>query len=116
MKSHNSKIEKRTRRHTRIRTRVTGTAEKPRLSIFRSNKFLYAQLIDDTQGVTLAAANDMAAKKGSKLERAATVGETIASLAKGKKIDAVVFDRGGFIYAGRVRACAEAARKGGLKF
>lgn len=112
----NSKKEKRTRRHIKIRKRVNGTAERPRLSVFRSNAFIYAQLIDDEAGKTLASASDVKLKIGTKLKRAEEVGETIAKDAKAKKISAVVFDRGGFIYAGRVKACADSARKGGLKF
>lgn len=116
MKTNNSKKEKRTRRHTKIRTRVFGTAAKPRLAVFRSNAFIYAQLIDDEAGKTLAAANDMKLTKGSKLERAAEVGESLAKAAGAAKISAVVFDRGGFVYAGRIKAAADAARKGGLQF
>ncbi len=116
MKTLNSKTEKRTRRHTKIRMRVTGTAVKPRLAVFRSNAFIYAQLIDDEAGKTLASANDVKLSKGTKTERANEVGETLAKEAKAKKISTVVFDRGGFIYAGRVKACADAARKGGLQF
>lgn len=125
MKTTNSKKLKRVRRHVKIRTRVSGTAAKPRLAVFRSNTFIYAQLIDDDAGKTLAAANDMkpagttgVAQSGrlTKLQRAALVGEVIAKAAAAKKISAVVFDRGGFVYAGRIKAAADAARKGGLKF
>ena len=112
----NKKRESRTRRHGRIRTQVVGNASRPRLSVFRSNKFIYAQLIDDATGVTLAAASDVKGTKGKKTERAATVGTELAKAAKAKKIETVVFDRGGFLYAGRVKALAEAAREGGLKF
>lgn len=115
-----NKIEKknytRMRRHNRIRAKISGTGVIPRLAIFRSARFITAQLIDDTKGVTLAQASDMKVKKGTKLERANTVGTEIATLAKAKKIEKVVFDRGGFLYAGRVKALADAARAGGLTF
>ena len=115
-----NKIEKknysRMRRHNRIRAKVSGTAAIPRLAIFRSARFITAQLIDDTKGVTLGAASDMKLEKGAKLERAKHVGAEIAKIAKTKKIDKVVFDRGGYLYAGRVKALADAAREGGLTF
>lgn len=115
-KIRNQKMAHRTRRHARIRARIMGTAERPRLSVFRSNRFIYAQLIDDVGQVTLASANDAKETKGTKLERAALVGKTIAELAKKKDITSVVFDRGGFLYAGRVQTLADEARKGGLSF
>lgn len=111
-----SRSQHRTRRHGRIRAKVAGTSEKPRLAVFRSNKFTYAQLIDDQAGTTLAAASDMKIASGTKLERATKVGEEIAELAKKKNITNVVFDRGGFLYAGRVKAVADAARLKGLAF
>ncbi len=88
----------------------------PRLAIFRSARFITAQLIDDTKGVTLAQASDMKSTKGTKVERAKAVGAEIATKAKAAKIDKIVFDRGGFLYAGRVKALADAAREGGLTF
>ncbi|MEK7179356.1 MAG: 50S ribosomal protein L18 [Patescibacteria group bacterium] len=109
----------RTKRHTRIRTRIFGTALRPRLSFFRSNQHVYAQIIDDEAGKTLAASSDIGFDdkgKVRKSKRAEMVGERIAAEAKGKKISAVVFDRGGFLYAGAVKAFADAARKGGLTF
>lgn len=106
----------RMRRHNRIRAKVSGTASIPRLAIFRSARFITAQLIDDTKGVTLAEASDMKSAKGTKVERAKQVGAEIASKAKAAKIDKIVFDRGGFLYAGRVKALADAARAGGLTF
>ncbi|OGZ16372.1 MAG: 50S ribosomal protein L18 [Candidatus Lloydbacteria bacterium RIFOXYC12_FULL_46_25] len=106
----------RMRRHNRIRARVSGTAEKPRLAVFRSARFITAQLIDDTKGVTLIEASDLKAKTGTKMERASVVGKAIAEKAKGKKITHVVFDRGGFLYTGRVKSLADAAREGGLTF
>lgn len=116
MKTANIKTYKRERRHRRIRAKVSGTAERPRLSVFRSNKFMYAQLIDDVAGRTLAASNSMKAKKGTALQKATEVGAEIASKAKALKVTAVVFDRGGYIYAGKIKAVAEAARAGGLTF
>ena len=106
----------RMRRHNRIRAKVSGTATIPRLAIFRSARFITAQLIDDTKGVTLAQASDMKSTKGTKVERAKAVGADIAAKAKAAKIDKIVFDRGGFLYAGRVKALADAAREGGLTF
>ncbi len=106
----------RMRRKNRIRAKVSGTATLPRLAIFRSARFITAQLIDDVKGVTLAQASDLKSKKGSKVERAVAVGADIAAKAKAQKIEKIVFDRGGFLYAGRVKALAEAARTGGLTF
>ena len=93
-----------------------GKTDRPRLSIFRSNKHIYAQIINDLKGITLASASDAKIKKGTKRERAEQVGSLIAEAAAAKKIDKVVFDRSGFRYMGRVKLLAEAARKGGLKF
>lgn len=95
------------RRHKRIRATISGTAEKPRLSVFRSNKFIYAQLIDDVKGHTFVEAHDVDAK---------TVGVEIAKKAKKIKLEKVVFDRGGYLYTGKIKAVADAAREGGLKF
>lgn len=108
----------RIRIHKRIRAKVKGTNERPRLSVFRSGKHVYAQLIDDAKQVTLAAASDLSIKKGkhTKTELAKQVGTEIAKQAKAAGVSAVVFDRGGFPYQGRVRQVAEAAREGGLKF
>jgi len=116
MKTKNSKVHQRARRRNRIRSRLYGTAIKPRLAVFRSNTSIYAQLIDDDKGVTLVQANDIKGYKGSKLARAEQVGEALAMASAGKNIVEVIFDRGGFIYTGRVKALADAARKGGLKF
>lgn len=112
-----TKAESRTRRHARVRAKVFGTAHRPRLAVFRSNKALYAQVIDDTAGATLASATSLKAPAGkTMLERARWVGVEVAKEAAAKGISAVVFDRGGFTYAGRVKALAEAARAQGLKF
>ncbi len=113
----NIKTEKRARLHKKIRSRVSGTAERPRLAVFRSNRYMYAQLIDDVRGVTLASASDIALEdKVTKVERAKTVGKNLATEAKKNKITNVVFDRGGFSYRGRVRALADSAREAGLIF
>ena len=109
----------RERRHRRIRGKVAGTAERPRLAVFRSNKGIFAQLIDDESGRTIAGASWLGLKKsfkGNKTEQAAEVGKTLAEVAKKAGIEAVVFDRGGYLYHGRVKALAEAAREGGLRF
>lgn len=110
------KLLLKTRRHKRIRAKVSGTATRPRLVVSRSLAHLYAQLIDDTSGKTLAAASDLKVKKGSKMERAKAVGLEIAQKALELKIETCVFDRNGHRYHGRVKALAEAAREGGLKF
>ncbi len=107
----------RVRRHKRVRKQVEGTAERPRLVVFRSNRGIAAQLVDDSSGRTLAAASWLGVKsKGSKSEQATEVGKLLAKSAKDAKIESVVFDRGGYLYHGRVKALADAAREGGLKF
>ncbi len=111
--------EARLRRHRRVRKSVVGTAERPRLAVFRSNSGIEAQLIDDHAGKTLAAASSLHLKKsfkGNKTAQAAEVGKTVAEAAKKAGIESVVFDRGGYLYHGRVKALADAAREGGLKF
>lgn len=112
----NQRKLKQERRHKRIRFRITGDAQRPRLSVFRSNRFLSVQLIDDTKGVTLATASTKTLKGKTPLEKASELGRTIASLASKKSIESVVFDRGGFLYAGKIKAVADGAREGGLKF
>ena len=113
----NIKTEKRVRLHKKIRSRIGGTGERPRLAVFRSNRYMYAQLIDDVKGVTLVSASDLSvSSKMNKVERAKTVGKTLAENAKKANITNVVFDRGGFSYRGRVAALAEAAREAGLQF
>ncbi len=109
----------RERRHRRIRGKVAGTAERPRLAVFRSNKGIFAQLIDDGDGRTIAGASWLGlggSFKGSKSEQAAAVGKAVAEAAKRAGVESVVFDRGGYLYHGRVKALAEGAREGGLKF
>ncbi len=116
MKHGTTKIEKRERRHARIRAQISGTETKPRLSVFKSNKFVYAQIINDEKGETLAYFTSKNIPKGTMLEKALQTGKEIARLAKDKKVEAVVFDRGGFIYKGKIKAIADGAREGGLKF
>jgi large subunit ribosomal protein L18 len=116
-----TKLERRTRIRMRIRKKISGTAEKPRLAVFRSNKQIYVQLIDDLNGVTLLTAcskeKEIAEKKGiKKTEQAAFVGKLLAAKCKEKGIGNVVFDRSGYKYHGRVKSLADAAREGGLKF
>ena len=109
----------RLKRHKRIRSKISGTAERPRLSVFRSNKNIYAQLIDDVAGVTLASAStldDSVSKDQTKVEQAQAVGKAIAEAAKAKNITSVVFDRSGYLYHGRISALADAARENGLDF
>ena len=112
--------KKRTVRHNRVRSKISGSSERPRLCVFRSNSFVYAQIIDDTKHSTILSVSDRnfsaSAKKGTKTERASHVGEQIAKLALEKKITTVCFDRGGYKYHGRVKALAEGARKNGLVF
>jgi len=112
----NKKIEKRIRLKKKIRTKITGTSECPRLSVFRSNNYMYAQIIDDANSVTIASASDLKAKTGTKVERANAVGVEVAKNAIAKGIKTVVFDRNGFKYTGRIKALADAARSAGLKF
>ena len=111
-----NKQDKRIRLKKKIRTKIRGTAERPRLTVFRSNKFIYAQVINDASGKTLAQASDVKTTKGTKTERAKEVGKMIAANAILKKIKKVVFDRNGFKYTGRIKLVADEARAGGLEF
>ncbi len=111
-----NKQDKRIRLKKKIRARISGTSSRPRLSVFRSNKFIYAQVIDDASGKTLVEASDIKATKGTKTERAKEVGKMISEKCKGIKINEVVFDRNGFKYTGRIKLVADEARAGGLKF
>ena len=109
----------RDRRHKRVRGKVLGTAARPRLVVTRSNRGIFAQLVDDREGKTIAAANWLAAKKsfsGNKTEQAAEVGRMLARNARKEGVETIVFDRGGYLYHGRVKALADAVREGGLKF
>ncbi len=113
----------RERRHRRVRAKVSGNAQRPRLNVFRSSAHIYAQVIDDVQGHTLVAANDLeeavrekAGEGADKSARAKAVGEVVAERAQAAGIGSVVFDRGGFLYHGRIKAVADGAREGGLKF
>ena len=117
-----SSNEVRVRIHERIRKRLTGSPARPRLAVFRSNKHIYAQIIDDSQGATLTAASTLDVdtkqdvKHGGNIAAAKAVGRLVAERAKAKGVESVLFDRGGYIYHGRVKALAEAAREAGLKF
>lgn len=111
-----SKIARRNKIKARIRGKISGTAARPRMSVFRSNKGIYVQLIDDLAGTTLAAASSKGLEGGTKTEVAAKVGEVIAKKAQEKGIVEVVFDRNGYLFHGRVKSLADAARQAGLKF
>jgi large subunit ribosomal protein L18 len=103
-------------RHLRVRKKVAGTADRPRLVVFRSDKHIYAQLVDDDAGRTIATVSSLKVGSGKKSEKAAEVGKQVAVIAKDKGITRVVFDRGGYKYHGRVKAVADGAREGGLEF
>ncbi|HYG74822.1 MAG TPA: 50S ribosomal protein L18 [Planctomycetota bacterium] len=117
-----SRQERRVRNHERVRKGVTGTGERPRLNVFRSSKHIYAQVIDDVKGATLAAASSLSKeldgqfKTGANKAAARAVGKLVAQKALEKKISKVVFDRGGYVYHGRIKELADGAREGGLKF
>lgn len=115
-----SKTERRQRIKSRIRKVVSGTSNRPRLAVFRSNKEIYAQIVDDTTGKTLVAASsrdkEISAEKGTKSEKATLVGKSLAEKALKEGIESISFDRGGYLYHGRVKSLAEGAREGGLKF
>lgn len=111
-----TKQERRNKIKTRIRGKVSGTAERPRMTVFRSNKQIYVQLVDDSEGKTLASASSKGIKEGTKTEVAAKVGQAIAEKALAAGITEVVFDRNGYLFHGRVKSLADAARNGGLKF
>jgi large subunit ribosomal protein L18 len=118
--SQDQKVIRRQKLRWRIRTKIHGTAQKPRLSVFRSNTEIYAQLIDDNTGTTLASASsrekDIVAAGGVKVAKSLNVGKAIAQKAKALGIEACIFDRGGYLYHGRVKSVADGAREGGLKF
>ncbi len=110
------KVERRIKIKYRIRKKVNGTAERPRMTVFRSNKQIYVQIINDLTGLTLASASSLGLEKMPKIQQAEKVGELVAEKALAAGITAVVFDRNGYLYHGRVKQLADAARKGGLKF
>ncbi len=110
------KKAKRARIHKRIRARIIGTKDRPRLSVFKSGNHIYAQIIDDQTAKVLFAVSDLSIKKGKKTEKSVEVGKTIAKKALEKKIETVVFDRGGFVFHGRIKAVADGAKEAGLKF
>lgn len=114
---YNKKV-KREKLHRKIRMKIMGTKERPRLCVFRSNRHIYVQLIDDEKGKVLAVVSDLNVKseKGGKINKAKTVGELLAKMALIKKINEVIFDRGGFLFHGRIKAVADGARQAGLKF
>lgn len=111
-----SREQKRKKRHNRVRAKVAGTIERPRLSVFKSNKDVYVQLIDDVKGVTLAAANSLKIKDKPLSEKAKLIGLEIAKIAKTKDISKIVFDRSGYLYTGLIKTLADSAREGGLEF
>ena len=115
-----NKTEKRLKIKRRVRKNIQGTPERPRLSVYRSNKEIYAQIIDDLNGVTLASASsrekEIAGNKGTKSEVSTVVGKKVAEKAKAAGVETVVFDRNGFVFHGRIKALADGAREGGLKF
>lgn len=116
MKKNQLKLEKRTRRHAKIRSTISGTSAAPRLSVYKSNKYISAQLIDDEKSVTIASSHSRDVKGKTMMEKSVAVGKDIAEKGKAKKVSKVVFDRGGFVYTGNVKALADGAREGGLKF
>ncbi len=112
-----TKLKRRKRIHSRVRQKIQGSTQKPRLNVFRSNRYIYAQLIDDTSGTTLASASSYepaVANEGSKADQAKAVGKLIAERARAAGIERALFDRGGYLYHGRVKSLAEGAREGGL--
>lgn len=120
MSKRTSKSDVRVKKHKKLRNKISGTSERPRLAVFRSNKHIYTQVIDDIKGHTIVAAssldNDLALEKTNDVAAATAVGQAIAKKALDQNIDTVVFDRGGYIYHGKVKALADAARDAGLKF
>ncbi|NOY85567.1 MAG: 50S ribosomal protein L18 [Nitrospirae bacterium] len=116
MQSSKDKVEAKRRRHYRVRLKVAGSAERPRLSVYRSLKHIYAQIIDDTSGRTLVSTSSLGGSGQGNVQAASEVGKKLAEVAKSANIERVVFDRGGCLYHGRVKALAESAREGGLLF
>ncbi|NBB88820.1 MAG: 50S ribosomal protein L18 [Bacteroidetes bacterium] len=116
MDKNKRKAQRRKKIHWRVRSSIKGTAERPRLNVYRSNKAIYAQIIDDTKNHTIVSANSLTINEGNKSDQAQAVGKVLAEKAKENNIEKVVFDRGGYLFHGRVKALAEGAREGGLKF
>ena len=120
MNKTDKKIKMRVMRHKRIRAKVKGSPERPRLAVFRSNKYCYAQVIDDAKGLTICSSSDLNLSKDERkkkpVEKATLIGKSLAMQEEKKGVKSVIFDRGGFLYTGRVKALADAARAGGLKF
>ena len=116
MKQAKAKAEQRLRRRRRIRAKVQGSADKPRISVYKSNRFVYAQLIDDDRGHTLASVSTAGASGSTDTERAYEAGKTLAEKAGQQQVTKAVFDRGGFVYKGRLASLADGAREGGLQF
>ncbi len=116
MDKNKKKSQRRKKIHWRVRSSITGTAERPRLNVYRSNKAIYAQIVDDTKNHTIVSANSLTINEGTKSDQAAAVGKILAEKAKENEVEKVVFDRGGYLFHGRVKALAEGAREGGLKF
>jgi len=116
MEKTQTKIQKRNKRHNRIRSKISGTSKRPRLSVFKSNKYIRAQIIDDTKGSTLVTSTSEKIAGKNFNEKSKNVGLDIAHKAKAKKINSVVFDRGGYIFTGNVKTLADGAREGGLRF
>ncbi len=116
MKKLNVKADSRQRRHARIRARVSGTKEMPRLSIYKSNRHMFAQIIDDTTGETIVGLSSAKAEGKNMTEKSKSLGQMIAKAAVAKKITKICFDRGGFKYTGKIKLFADSAREGGLKF
>jgi large subunit ribosomal protein L18 len=111
-----SREQKRKTRHNRVRAKIAGTADRPRLSVFKSNKDVYVQLIDDVKGLTIVSSNSLKMSKKAMTEKAKEVGLDIAQKAKGKNISKIVFDRSGYLYTGLIKTLADSAREGGLEF
>lgn len=116
MNSAKNKTEKRNRRHRKVRSKVVGTADRPRLSVFKSNQYMYAQLIDDEKGITIVGVHSKESKAKTPKDKAKDVGKRIAKKAQEKNIKNVVFDRGGYIFTGKIKVLADSAREEGLIF
>ncbi|MBI2064367.1 MAG: 50S ribosomal protein L18 [Candidatus Yanofskybacteria bacterium] len=116
MNKNSDKKLNRSRRHRKVRAKISGTSSRPRIAVFKSNQYIYAQVVDDESGKTLLSVSDMEVKKGKKSEKALKIGETLAARMKEKGLLEAVFDRGGFKFHGRVKSVADGLRNGGIKF